>query len=342
MSGKSLSRGLRPAHLAAAVGALALLWSGPAWGQACCSATGAASDVAAVGRCRTASAVAQLSYLGGMGSFDSRGDYQPLSDAQIHDLILIAGGGFRFSALFSNGRDWARRVQVYGAVPIHTQHRDMPGHTPRTGNGLGDVTMASRVLVLEDGMQGIGHGESLAPFLDLIGAVKLPTGRAPDQSDDPMGADVTGDGAWELSGGARLTKFVTPSHAIGLRFTYAHRFPRETLEMDQTRRFARGDQVDVQVNWVQVHTLRLFWGAFVDWRHSGLAREADGAAGPWEQIADSDETRLRIGAHISYAIKYPYYTMTLGVSSDAPLSGVGKNIPFAGPSVAVSLNRAFF
>ncbi len=294
----------------------------PAASQSCCTTTGAA-DFAVVGRCQDAAIASQLSYERAVGSFDDTGAYRTFDDSDVNDLVLALGGGVRTPY---------RPLQLYGSVPLRLQLRSLTGVESESEMGVGDASINLRWTPLEDP----GHGmflprpNAMRPYIDVIAGVVLPTGRAPEESATLSGADVTGTGAWQLVAGLGITKFITQREVLRLQGTYGHAFAREIPgPFGTTREFARGDEIDLRLQWLHIQSLWWSFGLFADLRFT-LDSEQDG-----ELIANSDRRRLRFGAHVTWAFDLPLWETTLSVAADPWWNDGGSNVPFAGPTLSL-------
>ncbi len=309
-------------------GALALAVPALASAQACCTATGA-GEFAVVGRCQDSVIATQLTYQHGLGTYSDQGDYRSLDHAQVDDMTLSLGGGFR---------PFHKRFQVYGSVPLRLQYRafDAAGSDLRLGPG--DAGAGARWTALQDRMGGMSWDDagSFIPFLDVYAGVKMPTGRAPEDTVLTTGADITGDGAWQLMAGAKVSKFLDAHHVIGLQASYSHPLARTIDKAGGGKTdYTAGRVADLQASYLHIHDLFWSWGFNSSLRFSQEA-EADGQAVP-----DSETRRLRFGAHVTHGFDFPFWEATLSVAADAWWDGASTNLPFVGPAVSLALRRQF-
>ncbi len=291
--------------------------------QACCTATGS-GEFGFVGPCRDAIVAAELAWDHAVGSWDADGRWRALETTRADDAVLTLGGGFRFAD---------RRLQLRGTVPFRLQNRHFDAVGGSTSGGVGDVTGAFGWTVVDDPQAelDLAAPETLVPYVDLTIGVRAPSGRAPHESQDPAAADVTGDGSWEAFAGAKVTKFLTSRHALTVGASYGHRFARTVAG----RSFEPGEAVSLRLSWLYIPNL--FWsgGAFSTLALGGAALEDD------EVLPRSATRRLRVGVYATHAFDLPYWEGTLTLASDIPFSGAGANLPFAGTTVAFSVQRAF-
>lgn len=192
-----------------------------------------------------------------------------------------------------------------------------------TEAGLGDSAVALRYRVLES--------DRLVPSLDLVAGLRVPTGKAPEDSDDPTLADATGMGSWVPSLGARVGFDVTPLDTVFVRGEYGL-----TLERDIAgRRVDPGDEITLELGYVRSLSLTWFAGALIDVQLAGET-ETDG-----QNDVDSDSRRTRLGVWLTWLWHSPTWDSTLAVFSDPYFSGPAKNVPFAGLTTTLSVRRLF-
>ncbi|MEZ4250463.1 MAG: hypothetical protein R3B99_19695 [Polyangiales bacterium] len=167
--------------------------------QACCAGTGS-GEVGLVGPCHDGGITSSLTYTRALASYDAEGGVHG-THASVDDLVLALSGGVRFAD---------RRLLLALAAPVRLQHRRY-GEARSTRVGLGDTSVSLRAMAVRGSMRGFerGDAESYVPFVDLFATVGAPTGRAPNDAKDRLGADVTGTGAFSLALGTRLTSFLT-------------------------------------------------------------------------------------------------------------------------------------
>lgn len=296
--------------------------------QACCTAT-AAGDFAVVGRCHASVVASQLTFESTRGGYDRHGTYQSLSDATIADAILTLGAGSRLGT---------QRFQVYGSLPLRLQYRDLSGIDSDTGFDLGDASTGVRFTLVEDPMIGIRSDDrsTWKPFLDLYLNANLPTGESPDSAAiDSANADVTGNGLWQGVAGTRLSKFVTPRHVVTASAEYTRSLARDVDRRTDTVSFRPGDEQSLSVAYMHMPNFRWSWGLNAGVVRGGDARQ-DGTA-----VDNTSLRRTTVGAHITRMISYPFWEVTLSLSSDALLDDLSKNVPFTGPALSLGLQRNF-
>ena len=310
---------------AVAWSAVHLLAPAPAAAQACCTATGA-GEFAVVGRCQDKVLGAQMSYQRGLGSYADDGEYRSLDHAEVNDVTLSVGGGFRVID---------KSFQLYGSAPLRLQQRGLDGTGTNTSVGLGDVGLAARWTALADNMAGLDFGEadSLVPFLDLYAGTKLPTGRPAEDSEVTTGSDIMGDGSWQLYAGAKAAKFIAPEHVFGLRGQYSYAFARTIDHGGTSTEYRPGPTWLGALSYLYIHDL--FWSGGLVATYEWSARAESGGA----LVPDSESRRLSFGGHITHGFDFPFWEATLSVTVDSWWERGGENVPFVGPSASVALRR---
>lgn len=301
----------------------------PAAAQACCTVTGA-GEFGVVGPCHVAGISAQLSYQRAVGSYDEDGDFHRLRDASVDDVVLTLAGGVRFAD---------QRLQLTAAVPTRLQHRRF-GEESTTSVGFGDVTAGFRALAVEGSSAGFDSDDrsTYVPFVELFTTVRAPTGRAPEDTRNSLGADIMGDGSWGLTLGTKVSAFLTLHHSVALNVAWSHRFARDVPpveEAGQGRRFAPGEALDLRLAWTRIVNLWWSYGAFGAFRFTGAVDE-DG-----QEVANSETHRTSFGFFVTHAIALPEWETTLSVSIDPFWPGGGSGLAFVGPTAAISIHRYF-
>ncbi|MDH5491069.1 MAG: hypothetical protein OEY14_03890 [Myxococcales bacterium] len=312
--------------LAAAALLLLSLAPGSVRAQACCTATGS-GEFGLVGPCHDAAISAQLSYQAVIGSYGDTGAMRPLADATIGDLTLSLGAGLRLLN---------RRLEIGVIAPLRMQYRRFGAERSLRARP-GDVFVGTRLTTLRDTTTGIelGNSASYRPFLDLIAGLRLPTGRAPDASEDPLGADVTGTGSFELNLGLKITKFLTLEHAVSLSAIWAHRFSRTVSAPEGALEFAAGERLSLRASWLYLPSLRWSAGLFIGASASSAATQ-DG-----QRIEASATHSLSFGGYATWVFLFPEWEVTASLSVDPFFPSGGRNLPYVGPSISLFLKRGF-
>jgi hypothetical protein len=283
--------------------------------QACCVEPGS-HELAVVGELQRAALAAQLSYDFGYGSSDGEGDYARLRGAHVHDIVLALGAGLRFLP----------RWQVHASAPLHLQHRNLPGLAGATQVRFGDTAAALRFLALRE-------PQGWPPAIELVLGVTAPSGRAPEDAQEPSGADITGHGAWMLSAGAAFSKRVSERDRLLLSAFYGYTAPR-TLT-GPARDFDAGDELHIRVSsW---HALSAHWA----WGMLGTLRFAGGVEEDGAEVPDSALYRVRFGAYLEHYPSSPHWQLNTSLSFDPPLSGLARNVPFTSATLGFRVTRMF-
>lgn len=300
--------------------------AGQAHAQACCSASDG-GQFGAVNIGHEAMLTASASLEPTLGSYGADGQYRSYDGATLYDLVTTVGGGTRFGF---------ERFQIHGAIPLRLQYRDIADSTA-TGWGIGDASVGLRFMVVRGSLTGIERGDptSYVPFLEPYLTGKIPVGRTPDSGNDPSGADITGDGHWGLAGGVRAMKFLHARHAVGPYAELDYRFGRHIERATDTVRYRPGTQFGVGLTYLHTPSVRWSWGLDLGFDVAGDAREAG------EVVADSATRRLSGGVHVTRHLAFPFWEVTLSATNDAWGDHAGKNLPFVGPSIALSVQRNF-
>lgn len=201
-----------------------------------------------------------------------------------------------------------RRASIFARVPAVLLTRST-ADTTDTGGGLGDLSLGLRYELL-----AIGELLEL-PAIALTVSVLAPTGRATEDSHTPLGADVTGRGAWVLSAGlsfelTRLPWFVRLDTGVSVPL------PQERADLHADQRLgvsvdlALSGGIEVASNVVVSLVPRLTWTDATRLDEEPVARTS----------------RLDIGLALAGSWRFdPHWT--LQASFDAPLAidGLGKN-----------------
>ncbi len=304
------------------------LSAGAAHAQSCCTSTGS-NEFGVVPRGRTASIASQLSWDRGFGSFTSDGRYHLLANAEADDIVWRWGGGFR------PGLSW---LQLHVSLPVKLQYRSLSGVDSATRIGFGDAQAGLRATLTEDRIApfALRDASTWLPFLEPFVGLRAPTGRAPERSTTPTQADVMGDGAWLFFAGLSVTKYLSDDEAITLAGTWGHRFARSVPGVaGAVHRFEPGNEYDARVSWQ--HFMGLFWSTAI----FGELRITEPPRSDGEKIANGGTRRVRLGMSALYYLSYPAWQLVPTLALDLPLNGLGKNVPFAGSSLSLSLQRNF-
>lgn len=205
----------------------------------------------------------------------------------------------------------AERAFLFGRVPWLYNQRHA-GDLGRSGSGLGDVQAGARY-------EAVQVGESSAmPALAFTLAVTAPTGRAVVEASDPLGADVTGRGAWVTSLGVSLEK------------TFAPWFVRLDLGASVPLAFTRSDTGQRQ-RYGPSGTVGLMGGVEVvpgKLVASLYGRYAGEDAINLDELAleNSGRSGSGVGAALAWTLS-PHWTLQASAETGLFLDGLGDNQP---------------
>lgn len=294
--------------------------------QACCAGTGS-GEIGLVGPCHDGGITTMLGYQHAVASYDAEGDVHRLRDASVDDITLTLAGGVRFLD---------RRLLLAAGMPVRLQHRRF-GDERSTRVLPGDASVSMRGMLSRGSLLGFRRGDpsSYQPFVDLVVSVQAPTGRAPEDTRDELGADITGAGAWVLGSGIKLTSFLTLKNSVSLSLGWRHSFARDVAARGTARRVAAGEAVDARVAWAYVPSLFRSGGVFASFTYAGAARE-NGAS-----VEGSTSYRTSIGAFVTTYLSFPQLELSFSLSLDALWPGGSSNVPFVGPALTVAVSRFF-
>ncbi len=298
---------------------LVFLSESQALAQACCSAT-SAGEAGVVGRCHKAMIQAAVGLDHGTGVFSESGDYEGFESSSSDDINISLSGGIR---------PFHRRLRVGASAPMHVQRRTSDDLSS-IKTGIGDLAWSSGFLFLEDPMAGIL--ESWMPFFEVALSGTFPTGTHLGESTDPLAADVTSPGGTTLGGGLRVTKFITPVHALRMNGDYRYSFAHEVTNGRNTVDVQPGAEWSGLLGWNYEHSI--FWsvGLYGRFTYTENLRTQD------IKIDDSDRKRLFIGGLFRKSIAFPFWDANFSLGSDVLL---GKNLPRAGVTGSISIQRNF-
>lgn len=290
-----------------------------AFAQACCSAT-SAGEAGVVGRCHKAMIQAGVGLDHGMGVFTEGGDYEGFESTGSDDINISIAAGIR---------PFDRRFRVGAMAPMHVQRRSSDDLSS-TKVGFGDLAWSSGFLFLEDPMAGISA--SWIPFLEVAVLGTFPTGTHLGESTDPLAADVTSPGGTTLGGGLRVTKFVTPAHALRLNGDYRYSFAHEVTSGRNTVDVQPGAEWSGLLGWNYERSL--FWsvGFYGRFTYTENLRTRD------IEIDGSERHRLFIGGLFRKSIAFPFWDANFSLGSDLLF---GKNLPRAGLVASFGIQRNF-
>nr|MDJ0765445.1 hypothetical protein [Myxococcota bacterium] len=280
-----------------------------------------------------AAVAAMVQYEPILGRYNRDGEYIPVDRSVVRDVVFTAGFGIRpLRAL--------RRWQINLAVPLRYQYRWLDRIPPSHRFGFGDASVSTRFTVLDDRLTGMQrkNPESFLPFLDLIIAVKSPTGRSPEKSVEPSGSDAMGDGSWSVSTGLSLQKFITRKSAILVGFDYEIRFPHEVSGPGAdgaTAAFDPGNATNYRASWQYMPDFDWSVSLFSSLRVTYPSKLDS------DVVKHSQILRWRMGMSITWVFAYPKWEATVAAMTDPWWHGGGWNVTAAGPSAMLQFRRNF-
>ncbi len=303
---------------ALALSLLVALTPGSVRAQACCTATGS-SDVGIVQPGARASLAVEASWEHAMWSYGADARQRKLRNARADDWVLALGGGYRLFEPF----------QVHAAAPLRIQRRRLGDESAQNAIRPGDALVGARYLAHSDPLPA--HGMARFAQLELSSFAKLPTGRDATESETRTGVDATGDGVLQFGLGVDAAVRLPRVHWLDAGIGFALRLPREV----QGRELDPGDEITLRAGYAWVPDIFLAIGTRVSYRGT-LASQEDG-----EQVPDSETRRLRLNVFARHTLQHPLWYLTTSLSSDLPLDGFGRNVPYAGSTLSISVQRSW-
>ncbi len=305
-------------------GALFLLSLIPqeAGGQACCAGS-SANQFGIVARGNAGLVGVRMGQEVQRWSVDGEGRVTGLGENEVLNTVLTLGGGFRILS---------ERLQLQGVVPFRYQHRDF-GPLEEGALGPGDVEVNLRWAAVRDDTEGLLSTGSWVPFFEPFVGIRFPTGRSPEQGEKMTQADVMGTGDWQVATGARLSRFLTEKDVVFLVGAWGHAFPRTVQRGEMRPQFQRGEELTGSLSYMRF--LSLFWavGGSLSYRYLSVARE-DG-----DLLVGTVSRHLSVGVQVSRFLSWPSWEFTVGASLDPPIDTLSADLPFAGASGSLSLQR---
>ncbi|MFZ5479580.1 MAG: hypothetical protein ACOZNI_22635 [Myxococcota bacterium] len=165
----------------------ASLLAGAAWASACCGGGGASVPMRPAD-CDHVVAGVGVSAQTALGRWDVDGRAVPTSSSE-QDIVATIGAGYRPA-------HWGHLTL---SMPAQVNRR-AAGDTAAWGGGVGDV----RVMAYGDPFEEDPEGWLPVPYLGV--GVRAATGRAWDESDHPLLADVTGEAGTALVASASVER----------------------------------------------------------------------------------------------------------------------------------------
>ncbi|HWV38091.1 MAG TPA: hypothetical protein VN033_06395 [Vulgatibacter sp.] len=192
----------------------------------------------------------------------------------------------------------AEKGQVAARAPLVQTYRDLRG-TREFGGGLGDLQIEAR-------WDFVDAGQYLdLPGIAIVASAALPTGRAPEAVERPLGTDATGTGAFQGMGGVAL-EHVAGDWLVSATGTVGARAARTVF----------GEEVPASVIWSAGATVGLM-----------LPRDAVVALAASLTDEPAAERRwLRLGISAGMPLS-DEWRLQGGLFGDPPLGGFGRNQP---------------
>ncbi len=200
------------------------------------------------------------------------------------------------------------RASIFLRVPAVMLSRSAPG-TSDTGGGLADLSLGLRYELLS-----IGELLEL-PAIALTFAVLAPTGRATEDSRSPLGADVTGRGAWVLSAGLSFEVTDLPWF-VRLDAGVSVPLPRERADLGRDQRtgvsldFALSGGIEVAPQVVISLAPRLSW--------------TDDTRLDEEVVANTSRLEMGVGVAGSWRFD-PHWTLQASLDTPLMFDDLGRN-----------------
>ncbi|HEX6765883.1 MAG TPA: transporter [Polyangiaceae bacterium] len=215
-----------------------------------------------------------------------------------------------------------RRGQVGLLAPVLESWRRTPTTGSEFGGGFGDLNVNARYDFI------YANELSYAPGVALLLGVTVPTGRAPEAAEKPLGSDATGLGAWQLSAGLGLERsfgdFLLSAAGI-----VSKRTARDVLGVESELGAELSALLGVAYT-VSHDTSVAFFGTY---GYEGNAA-VDG-----EEAPDTARRRLRLSLSASHSF-LDEWRLQGSLFGDPPIDGVGKN-QIASLGGTVTLIRSF-
>jgi hypothetical protein len=324
----------RSAWLMSAVLACASALSGVAHAQSCCGVA-SEDELSVAGFERRAVLTSKLAVTHMLGRHDSDGVYSALPDGVFAtDAQLVLGAGVRMP--------FYEPLQIHGSFPVRVQYRALPGasgeQTSSTAFGAGDALLFVRWSALRDDELGLFDEHSTAiPSLDLYVGGKAPTARHEDGPSAREQARTTGDGTLALILGARAIKHVTPEHALRLSTRYELHGSRDVQDATATYdRFHPGDKLGIAIGYLGLSGMHWAFGGTVDLAFT-TSSSSRAPGEDFEDVPNTAQRELTVGAHVTRTISMPDLDLTLGVTYAPPIDQLAKNTALEGIAGGLTL-----
>jgi hypothetical protein len=302
--------------------------------QSCCGVA-SEDELSVAGWERRAVLTSKLAVTHMLGRHDSDGAYQSLpDDTSATDAQLVLGAGVRMP--------FYEPLQIHGSFPIRMQYRALPGatgeQTSATAVGAGDALVFVRWSALRDDERGLFDAASTAvPSLDLYAGSKLPTARHEDGPSAREQARTMGDGTFALILGARAIKHITPEHALRLSARYELHDSREVDDAAAPyERFHPGNIIGLAIGYLGLSGMHWAYGATIDLTFT-TATSTEAPGEDFEDVPNSAQREVTLGAHVTRTVAMPDLDLTLGVTYAPPIDQLSRNTTLEGIAGALTL-----
>lgn len=199
------------------------------------------------------------------------------------------------------------RGQLGLLVPLLESWRRTSTTGSELGAGLGDVNVNARYDFI------YANELSYAPGVALLFGVTLPTGRAPEDAEQPLGSDSTGIGAFQFSAGLGLERSFGDFLVSGAGI-YSKRTAREVRGIESELGAELSGLLGVAYSIREGASAALF----------GTYAYEGNAAVEGEKVPNTARERLRLTAVLSFSI-LDEWRIQGGLFADPPASGLGRN-----------------
>jgi hypothetical protein len=175
------------------------------------------------------------------------------------------------------------------------------------------------------------------PSLDLYVGGKAPTARQEDGPSAREQARTMGDGTFALIAGVRAIKHVTPEHALRLSARYELHDSREVEDTSAMyERFHTGNIIGFAIGYLGLSGMHWAYGATLDLTFT-TATSTQAPGEDFEDVPNSAQREVTIGAHVTRTISMPDLDLTLGLTYAPPIDQLSRNTTLEGIAGALTL-----
>ncbi|WP_437960282.1 hypothetical protein WME76_11990 [Sorangium sp. So ce119] len=200
------------------------------------------------------------------------------------------------------------RFQVGVSVPLIAAWGGSPGGGSSSGGGVGDVSAAGRITMVED------HLSPWIPAAAFTVGASIPVGSLQDAAVDPLGVDATGLGVAEIRPGMLFEKSWGSFQAL----LAASVSVRTSYRLPTGERIAPGDRAQILVAGGPV------WSSGVSLAAGGLYEREGPPREDRHLIGSKVRERTALLAVLAYDIS-PRWTAVGNLQADLPIAGIGRN-----------------